>query len=80
MLSVSGPRLTSMTRSPGRFFAANELKTMLAHLVLHYDVRFAEEGKRPANVRFGPADLPSHTAKVLFRRRRRGAGAGAGAV
>lgn len=58
------------TRSPGRFFAANELKTMMAFLVLNYDVRFAEEGKRPANIRFGPADLPSHNAKVMFRKRR----------
>ncbi|TBU42680.1 cytochrome P450 [Dichomitus squalens] len=58
---------------PGRFFAANELKTMMAHLVLNYDVKFAEEGKRPTNVRFGPADLPSHNAQVLFRKRRRGA-------
>ncbi|KAI0684429.1 cytochrome P450 [Earliella scabrosa] len=57
---------------PGRFFAANELKTMMAFLVLNYDVRFAEEGKRPANIRFGPADLPSHNAKVMFRKRQRG--------
>ena len=43
---------------------------MMAHLVLNYDVKFAEEGKRPANIRFGPADLPSHSAQVLFRKRR----------
>ncbi|KAI0371432.1 cytochrome P450 [Pilatotrama ljubarskyi] len=55
---------------PGRFFAANELKTMLAYLVLNYDVKFAEEGKRPANFRFGPADLPAHNAEVLFRKRK----------
>ncbi|KAJ3009335.1 hypothetical protein NUW54_g2814 [Trametes sanguinea] len=55
---------------PGRFFAANELKTMLAYLVLNYDVRFEEEGKRPANLRFGPADLPAPNATVLFRKRR----------
>ncbi|KAH9939336.1 cytochrome P450 [Epithele typhae] len=55
---------------PGRFFAANEIKTMMAYLVLHYDVKFADEGKRPDNIRFGHADLPSHSAKVLFRKRR----------
>nr|VWO96344.1 Putative calcium-binding protein [Ganoderma boninense] len=55
---------------PGRFFAANELKTMMAYLLLNYDVKFAEEGKRPPNLRFGPANLPSHTAQVLFRKRR----------
>ena len=42
---------------------------MLAYLVLNYDVRFEEEGKRHANIRFGPADLPSHNATVLFRKR-----------
>ena len=46
---------------------------MMAYLVLNYDVRFAEEGKRPPNLRFGPANLPSHTAQVLFRKRRCGA-------
>ncbi|KAI0737745.1 hypothetical protein C8Q80DRAFT_1222771 [Daedaleopsis nitida] len=55
--------------SPGRLFAANELKTMMVFLVLNYDVRFAEEGKCPAIIRFGPADLPSHTAKARFRKR-----------
>ena len=62
--------LTRRTNSPGRFFAANELKIMLAYLVLNYDIKFEEEGKRPANIRFGPADLPSHSAQVLFRKRR----------
>ena len=36
---------------PGRFFAANELKAMLAHLVLEYDVRFKEgENRLPSLV------------------------------
>ena len=36
---------------PGRFFAANELKAMLAHLVLEYDVRFREgESRLPSLV------------------------------
>ena len=58
------------TACPGRFFAALEMQLLLAHLVTNYDIKFAEEGKRPANLRFGPADLPSHTAQVLFRKRR----------
>ncbi|KAJ8469311.1 hypothetical protein ONZ51_g9081 [Trametes cubensis] len=58
------------TNSPGRFFAANELKIMLAYLVLNYDIKFEEEGKRPPNIRFGPANLPSHNATVLFRKRK----------
>ncbi|KAI0638659.1 cytochrome P450 [Trametes polyzona] len=55
---------------PGRFFAANELKTMLAYLVLNYDVCFAEPGRRPPNFRFGAANLPAQNAEVLFRKRR----------
>ena len=56
--------------SPVRFFAANEIKTMMAYLLLNYDMRFAEEGRRPANIRFGPANLPAPGARVLFRKRR----------
>ncbi|KAI8989894.1 cytochrome P450 [Trametes punicea] len=54
---------------PGRFFAANELKTMLAYLVLNYDMKF-EGGKRPADLRFGPVQLPARDATMLFRKRR----------
>nr|BED42931.1 cytochrome P450 monooxygenase [Trametes versicolor] len=60
---------------PGRFFAANELKTMLAYVVLTYDVKFEREGVRPANFRFGPADLPAPNATVLFRKRQDVSGA-----
>ncbi|KAL4251285.1 cytochrome P450 family protein [Abortiporus biennis] len=54
---------------PGRFFAANELKAMLAHIVLNYDVKFEHEGVRPENVWFGTTLVPAPTAKVLFRKR-----------
>ncbi|OBZ79756.1 Ent-kaurene oxidase [Grifola frondosa] len=55
---------------PGRFFAANELKAMLAYIVLHYDVKFEDEGKRPENVAFGVNVVPALDAQVLFRKRR----------
>ncbi|KAF9819212.1 hypothetical protein IEO21_02251 [Rhodonia placenta] len=54
---------------PGRFFAANELKIMLASIVLNYDVKFEDEGKRPANVWFATTVLPAPGAKVMFRKR-----------
>ncbi|KAF8899435.1 cytochrome P450 [Infundibulicybe gibba] len=54
---------------PGRFLAALELKCMLAHLILHYDVRTEVEGVRPPDTWFGPACMPSRSAKVLFRKR-----------
>ncbi|CAL1693826.1 unnamed protein product [Somion occarium] len=54
---------------PGRFFAANELKAMLAHTVMNYDVKFENEGVRPPNVWFATTVSPDPTAKVLFRKR-----------
>ncbi|KAI0337447.1 cytochrome P450 [Trametopsis cervina] len=54
---------------PGRFFAALELKTMLAIVLLRYDVKMAKEGVRPEDQWFGPACIPSNSAEVLFKRR-----------
>ena len=55
--------------SPGRFFAANELKAMLAHILLNYDVKIANGGGRPENMWFGRSSLPNTKAEVLFRKR-----------
>ncbi|KZT70598.1 cytochrome P450 [Daedalea quercina L-15889] len=54
---------------PGRFFAANELKIMLACIVLRYDVKFREEGRRPENEWLATSCYPCRTAEVLFKRR-----------
>ncbi|TRM59925.1 cytochrome P450 [Schizophyllum amplum] len=55
---------------PGRFFAANELKAMLAHLVLHYAVQL-EGGSRvkPENEWNITSASPNRSAKVMFRKR-----------
>lgn len=58
--------------SPGRFFAANELKIMMTYVVMNYDVKFEQEGVRPENVHLGLAIMPDPKAKVLFRKRRSG--------
>ena len=55
--------------SPGRFFAANELKVMLAHILLNYDVKIANGGGRPEDMWFGRYCLPNTKAEVLFRKR-----------
>ncbi|KAJ6544006.1 cytochrome P450 [Mycena capillaripes] len=55
---------------PGRFLASIELKCMLSHVILEYDVKMAEEGVRPSDDWFGPMCIPSAKAEVLFRRRR----------
>lgn len=52
-----------------RFFAANELKAMLAHIVLSYDVKFEDEGVRPPNQWFSVNCVPNMAAKVMFKRR-----------
>ncbi|KAG9310145.1 cytochrome P450 [Chiua virens] len=40
---------------PGRFFAALELKSMLAHIVMSYDVKLEDNKTRPQCWRIGPA-------------------------
>ena len=56
---------------PGRFFAMNELKAMMAYVVMNYDIRTEEEGVRPPNYISGMAVIPNPMAKVLFRKRKR---------
>ncbi|KAJ8454435.1 hypothetical protein ONZ51_g13027 [Trametes cubensis] len=55
---------------PGRFFAANELKAMLAYIVLNFDIKLEGDGKRPENIHWGPAVIPDLNARVLFRKRK----------
>ncbi|KAI5118161.1 hypothetical protein M0805_005783 [Coniferiporia weirii] len=54
---------------PGRFFAVNELKAMMAYIVSTYDVKLEKEGAKPPNMWMGARLSPNPTAKVLFRKR-----------
>ncbi|KAM6503673.1 Cytochrome P450 [Amanita muscaria] len=54
---------------PGRFFVANELKVMLSHVLLNYDIKMGDERGRPKNWKFGVHGGPNTTAKMLFRKR-----------
>ncbi|KAG5651165.1 hypothetical protein H0H81_009629 [Sphagnurus paluster] len=55
----------------GRFFAAMELKIMLAHILLKYDISFPPGvSSRPANAQFNGAIIPDTKAQMLFTRRR----------
>jgi len=56
--------------SPGRFFAANEVKAMMAHFILNYDFKL-EQGVKPPDQWFGTSCLPNTQAPILFRRRQR---------
>ncbi|KAI1793082.1 cytochrome P450 [Ganoderma leucocontextum] len=57
---------------PGRFFAANELKALLAYIIVNYDLKLGGDGKRPADMFFGMTIIPSPTGQVLFRKRQTG--------
>ena len=53
---------------PGRFFAANELKLLLAYMVINYDIELQE--KRPEGRWVGQVSLPPMQAKIRVRRRK----------
>ncbi|KAJ7453324.1 cytochrome P450 [Mycena galericulata] len=54
---------------PGRFFAATELKSMLAHIVINYDVKLEHDGERPPDQLFNTVRMPNSKAKIWFRKR-----------
>ena len=58
-----------VTCSPGRFFAANELKALLAYIVLNYDFKLVGP-RRPENVTFAVNVMPDPNGELLFRKRR----------
>ena len=63
-------RLSHITyRSPGRFFAVNEVKLMLAFFLLRYDFK-TENAVRPKDWEFQSQIIPDMSAKILIRRRR----------
>ncbi|ESK85449.1 cytochrome p450 [Moniliophthora roreri MCA 2997] len=55
---------------PGRFFAVNELKALMSHVLLNYDVKLETEGVVPECDWFGLGNSPSRTAEVMFRKRK----------
>ncbi|PNP79956.1 hypothetical protein FNYG_06653 [Fusarium nygamai] len=53
---------------PGRFFAANETKMILAHALLQYDVKnVAEVAERYPNMEFAHMSIPDLSKKLLFK-------------
>lgn len=56
---------------PGRFFAANQIKMVLAQLLLSYDVRLKEGQARPKCMVVMMSRTPDMKGEVLFRRRSR---------
>ena len=52
---------------PGRFFAIQELKLLIAHMVLHYDIE--PLATRPSNIWMGGLVFPPMKASVRIKRR-----------
>ncbi len=56
---------------PGRFFAANVIKIVIAHIVLNYDIKMPDGlTDRYVNISSGMIENPDITKEVLFRKRR----------
>ncbi|KAJ7760789.1 cytochrome P450 [Mycena olivaceomarginata] len=53
---------------PGRFFAVNEQKILLAHILMTYDFKL-KDGKRPEDEWMAHVAAANSTAEVMFRRR-----------
>lgn len=61
--------LIYISYSPGRFFAANTLKLMLAYLVLHLDMQPFPADRQPEYIEFGGVSLLVESTFVRMRRR-----------
>ncbi|RAQ67749.1 cytochrome P450 monooxygenase [Aspergillus flavus] len=58
-----------MHACPGRFFANNEIKILLAHLLLKYDWKFADRVDRPKSFLHGTEIICDPTVKLLYKSR-----------
>ncbi|KAI1454028.1 cytochrome P450 monooxygenase [Annulohypoxylon moriforme] len=54
---------------PGRFFASNEIKIILAHLLLRYDFKYPAGQGRPRNLFADENIYPDPAARLLMRER-----------
>ncbi|KAI0261281.1 cytochrome P450 [Gloeopeniophorella convolvens] len=55
---------------PGRFFATNEIKVLIAHLVVSYDMKVEDGKSAPPIAQFG-SRLITRGTNVMFRRRQK---------
>ncbi|RMJ08867.1 hypothetical protein CDV36_011516 [Fusarium kuroshium] len=52
---------------PGRFFAANEIKMILANAILQYDIKLIDATERYPNIEFAHMSIPDPSRKLLFK-------------
>ncbi|CUS09025.1 unnamed protein product [Tuber aestivum] len=53
---------------PGRFFATEEMKILLAFIILQYDIKYPEGQSRPETIRNGEFTTPDINQKLLFKK------------
>lgn len=54
---------------PGRFFAGNEVKMILAYFLINYDIKLKDGESRPKGMMLMMSKTPDPNAEILFRRR-----------
>ncbi|GAW00139.1 cytochrome p450 [Lentinula edodes] len=54
---------------PGRFFAVNEIKALVGHILVTYDIKFEGDGGYPEPDWNGASLSPNGFAQVMFRKR-----------
>ncbi|KAH8887497.1 cytochrome P450 [Thozetella sp. PMI_491] len=54
---------------PGRFFAANAVKVVLAYYLLSYDIKLKDGEERPKSMMIMMSKTPDPKGEILFRRR-----------
>ncbi|CZT21185.1 related to cytochrome P450 monooxygenase (lovA) [Ramularia collo-cygni] len=54
---------------PGRFFAAAEIRVVMAYCLMNYDLRVVPGEQKPGQVHYGLATLPDGERSIEFRQR-----------
>ncbi|CAK5271274.1 unnamed protein product [Mycena citricolor] len=54
---------------PGRFFAATEIKAMLAHILVNFDIKAEVPGVHPPSDEHGMVAVPNQKAGIFVRKR-----------
>lgn len=54
---------------PGRFFASNEIKILLVHLLTKYDFKFPESQGKPKALEIGVSMAPNPKSEIMYKRR-----------
>jgi hypothetical protein len=67
---ILGPDLPQFGISPGRYFAANEIKSLVAYIITTYDIKLGEGQRVPRD--YGAVGMRLFfTGNVMFRARQK---------